>query len=182
MQTTFTTPSPTTLISGSYGSGSPYKRNSNNGYLQQPLVPGVIGGRSATAPSAISFEDAHLINMGSGPSPEDLLLLDPRFSNNSSTIRGNNSGSSTILPSSSNGSLIQFEDDDHNSHHGTITSNKDEAIRLGSHEDEDVEVELHHPTITTSSTVIDQVFSPDGDNEMAFPSESILVERNYHHF
>ncbi|KAI7857174.1 hypothetical protein BDC45DRAFT_566699 [Circinella umbellata] len=187
MQTTFTTPSPTTLISGSYGSGSPYKRNSNNGYLQQPLVPGVIGGRSATAPSAISFEDAHLINMGSGPSPEDLLLLDPRFSNNSSTIRGNdnnnnNNGSSIIFTSSSNGSLIKFEDDDLNSHHGTIISNKDETIRLDGNEDEDVE--LHHPTVrtTTSSTVIDQVFSPDGDNEMAFPSESILVERNYHHF
>ncbi|KAI9256468.1 hypothetical protein BDA99DRAFT_516465 [Phascolomyces articulosus] len=181
MQTTFTTPSPTALISGSYGSGSPYKRN---GYLQQPLVPGVTGGRPSTAPSAISFEDAQLISMGSGPSPEDLLSLDPRFSNNS-TVRGN--GSSIILPSSSNGSLIQFEDDDsmigNNSVHDTLSS-KDEAIRLGAEDDEEVDVTLHHPhEASPPSSVIDQqVFSPDGDNEMAYPSESIIIDRDQHHF
>ncbi|KAI9498022.1 hypothetical protein BDB00DRAFT_800701 [Zychaea mexicana] len=187
MQTTFPAPSPTTLISGSYGSGSSYKRNSNH-YLQQPLIPGNAAARST--PSAISFEDAHLINMGSGPSPEDLLNLDPRFSNSSNPIlraNGGNSSSSIMLPSSSNGSLIQF-DDDYNDGGGVVTtgsssshvgsrSSKEDVIRLGEEEDEELQHQQgQHPT------VIDQVFSPDGDNEMAYPSESILVERDHHHF
>lgn len=76
--------------------------------------------------------------MGSGPSPEDLLLLDSRF--NAANFR----------PTTMHGSsLIQFDDDE-----------------------QDIP-----PTHGEEEGVADQLFSPDGDNEVAHPSESILAEK-----
>ncbi|KAI9312209.1 hypothetical protein BX666DRAFT_1989627 [Dichotomocladium elegans] len=157
MQTTFTTPSPTNLISGSYGgSGSSvgYKRHS-----QPSLAP-------SWTPSAISFEDAHLISMGSGPSPEDLLTNDPRYAQQLSphqqrSIAATTPGSFAQLHHSS---LIYFDDADEYeaTRGGGIEQESVNSIRL----DDDGNGEL----------LMDHVFSPDGDNEMAYPSESILAE------
>lgn len=136
MQTVFPTPSPTGLSYGSSPAG--YKRLSSSAgahSLQQPFIPG--GHVARSSPSTISFEDAHLINMGSGPSPEDLLLLDPRF----------NAGSFRPTPMH-NSSLIQLDDDD----------------------------EIVPSTHGEEEGVADQLFSPDGDNEVAHPSESMLAE------
>lgn len=148
MQTTFTTPSPTTLLSGSYGSASPagYKRG-----LQQPIIPGNNG----TTPSSISFEDAHLISMGSGPSPEDLLT---HHQQQQQQTRGN-----MALHHSS---LIQFDEEEEVRLPATPSMQSSSSIRLEDDDDDD------------DPPVMDQqVFSPDGDNEMAHPSESIFAER-----
>lgn len=144
MQTTFTTPSPTTLLSGSYGSASPagYKRG-----LQQPIIPGNNG----TTPSSISFEDAHLISMGSGPSPEDLLTHHQQQQS-----RGN-------MPLH-HSSLIQFDEEEVRLP-VTPSMQSSSSIRLEDDDDDNLPV------------MDQQVFSPDGDNEMAHPSESIFAER-----
>ena len=91
--------------------------------------------------SSVSFEDAYLIHMGSGPSPE------PSMNNNTGT---NMYGSS----------LIQFDDEDDGK---IVQESEEDVIRL--EEDDDNE------SITQKD-----VYSPDGDNEVGYPSESIFGE------
>ncbi|KAI9248359.1 hypothetical protein EDC94DRAFT_625046 [Helicostylum pulchrum] len=83
--------------------------------------------------SSVSFEDAYLIHMGSGPSPEP------------------------SMNGLQHSSLIQFEEDMLN----------EDIIRLEDDES-DSEGEL--------SSEQKDVYSPDGDNEVAHPSESMFVE------
>lgn len=80
----------------------------------------------------MSFEDAYLIHMGSGPSPE------PSMHTN------------TMMEHSS---LIQFDDEDE------VKEEEEDIIRL---EEDDL--------------VQKDVYSPDGDNEVEYPSESIFGE------
>lgn len=84
--------------------------------------------------SSVSFEDAYLIHMGSGPSPEP------------------------SMNGLQHSSLIQFEED----------MLQEDIIRLedddGSESDDDLSPEQK------------DVYSPDGDNEVAHPSESMFVE------
>lgn len=149
MQTAFPTPSPTTLMGTSCGS-SPigYKRlSSSAGTHQSPqrLSSGTGGLIARSSPSTISFENAHLISIGSGPSPEDVHPFDHHQRYLHRTTTGMHESS-----------LIQFDDD-------VVVDNETtaDAIRL-SEDDQD--------------SVMDQVFSPDGDNEVAYPSESIFAE------
>lgn len=95
--------------------------------------------------SSVSFEDAYLIHMGSGPSPEP-------------SIHNNNSSNTVNMIHHS--SLIQFDDDDDK----VVHEAEEDIIRL---EDDD---DIDHSILQRD------VYSPDGDNEVAYPSESVFGE------
>lgn len=95
--------------------------------------------------SSVSFEDAYLIHMGSGPSPEPSM---------------HNNNSSNTVNMMQHSSLIQFDDDDDK----VVHEAEEDIIRL--EDDDDIE----------HSIVQRDVYSPDGDNEVAYPSESVFGE------
>lgn len=86
--------------------------------------------------SSVSFEDAYLIHMGSGPSPEPSM-------NHNQNNRMEHSA------------LIQFDDDED-------LKEEEDIIRL---EDDDLDDNPQK-----------DLYSPDGDNEVEYPSESIFGE------
>jgi hypothetical protein len=94
--------------------------------------------------SSVSFEDAYLINMGSGPSPEPLM---PGLTHQQPPPPSQDSHMQ-------NSSLIQFDDDD-----------------------SDIEEEA--TTAAHLEQIKSDVYSPDGDNEVAYPYESVFGE--FHH-
>ncbi|KAI8997738.1 hypothetical protein BDB01DRAFT_772246 [Pilobolus umbonatus] len=99
--------------------------------------------------SSVSFEDAYLINMGSGPSPEPSMH-----------------GFATVpVNYMQNSSLIQFEDEDE----GKAKESFDEdVIRLEQSDEErlDYEEKIEYEQ--------QEIYSPDGDNEVAHPYDSIF--------
>lgn len=119
--------------------------------------------------SSLSFEDAYLINMGSGPSPEPSM--------HGHTPQQQQPPPLQTLDSSS---LIQFDDDedeeDNSIHHlkGGI-----DVIRLeGDDEDADEHRDATKPSHAQQQQQ-SEVYSPDGDNEVEYPYESVY--ENLHH-
>lgn len=94
--------------------------------------------------SSLSFEDAYLINMGSGPSPEQLM---PGLTNQQQPLQDNHM---------QNSSLIQFDDDE-----------------------SDAEEETNNKRYTVHSK--DEQVKPDGDNEVAYPYDSVFGEFRHLH-
>jgi hypothetical protein len=98
--------------------------------------------------SSLSFEDAYLINMGSGPSPEPLM---PGLTHQQPPPPPQDNHMQ-------NSSLIQFDDDSDDEEE---TASKRSTVHL---EEEQVK------------SIASDVYSPDGDNEVAYPYESVFGE------
>lgn len=107
-----------------------------NGGVPSPSPSSVNNKSFLDKNSSVSFEDAYLIHMGSGPSPE------PSMHNHQNNMEQS--------------SLIKFDDDDNNDD----KEEEEDIIRL----EDDLDL------------VQKDVYSPDGDNEVEYPSESIFGE------
>lgn len=115
--------------------------------------------------SSLSFEDAYLINMGSGPSPEPSM--------HGHTPQQQQPPPLQALDSSS---LIQF-DDDEDEEQDSIHQLKGgiDVIRLEGDEDSTDDA-IKRPLAQQQQS---EVYSPDGDNEVEYPYESVY--ENLHH-
>lgn len=142
MQTSFS-PSSNSLNSSPAAASLKWLSSSANAAGVPSPSPSSMNNRSFLEKnSSVSFEDAYLIHMGSGPSPE------PSMNNNNMMQHS---------------SLIQFDDDDDNQI--LQPEAEEDIIRL--EEDSDNSSIDEHP-------IRNDVYSPDGDNEVAYPSDSIF--------
>lgn len=111
--------------------------------------------------SSLSFEDAYLINMGSGPSPEPSM--------HGHTPQQQQQPQQALDSSS----LIQFDDDDEDN----ISDLKGgiDVIRLEGDDDDDSsdEIKNSHSQHQQQRQQQSEVYSPDGDNEVEYPYESV---------
>ena len=92
--------------------------------------------------SSVSFEDAYLIHMGSGPSPEPSSQLGLTLVQNRHLEEEDDEIQTGVMQHSS---LIQFDDDD------DLSVQQMESNRM-------------------------EAYSPDGDNEVEYPYESVFGE------
>lgn len=108
--------------------------------------------------SSLSFEDAYLINMGSGPSPEPSMHGHTPQQQQQQALQRS--------------SLIQFDDDDDEEDSISGVKEGTDVIRLEGNDDNDDEVEESHSQISHQQQQ-SEVYSPDGDNEVEYPYESV---------
>jgi hypothetical protein len=143
MQTSFS-PSSTSMSNSSPAKWlSSSAKSANTQILPSPSLGSNISGKSfLDKNSSVSFEDAYLIHMGSGPSPEPPTNLQ-------------------------HSSLIQF---DNSSDDDLVVANK-----RGMEEEEDI-IKFEDNLEESNS----KVYSPDGDNEVGYPSESVYGDFNHH--
>lgn len=107
--------------------------------------------------SSLSFEDAYLINMGSGPSPEPSMHDHTPQQQQQQALQ--------------HSSLIQFDDyDDEDSINGVKEGI--DVIRLEGDDGNDDEIEELNSQINHQQQQ-SEVYSPDGDNEVEYPYESV---------
>lgn len=113
--------------------------------------------------SSLSFEDAYLINMGSGPSPE------PSMHGHTPQQQ-----QQTPLQALDSSSLIQFDDDEDDEDSIHQLKGGIDVIRLEGDEDADsVHDEIKRPHLQQQQQQSSEVYSPDGDNEVEYPYESV---------
>ncbi|KAG0166346.1 hypothetical protein DFQ30_007310 [Apophysomyces sp. BC1015] len=151
MQTSFT-PSPT-LKTPLANSPSGIKRLSSSAGAALSGSPMRL---SLNRNTSLSFEDAYLISMGGAPG------LDTMYDGRDYLTDG--AKRQDLVRDLERSSLIQFDGDDFDDE----IKKSDDAIRL---EDEDDDYDSTDVDIQG-----DQVFSPDGDNEVAYPAESIFSD------
>lgn len=152
MQTTSFTPSSTSMSSNSPAKWLSSSAKSANNLLFPSPSPGTKSFLDKN--SSVSFEDAYLIHMGSGPSPEPPTTLQ-------------------------HSSLIQFDnsDDDLLGSTSTNAQGKDKQEDIMKFEDEEEDDEQEEEERGGK-----KVYSPDGDNEVDQPSDSMFGDfRTTHH-
>ena len=139
--------------------------SSANGAINASPSPSTTNKSFLDRNSSLSFEDAYLINMGSGPSPE------PSMHGHTPQQQQQQQQQQALQRSS----LIQFDDDDDEDSISGVKEGVD-AIRLeGDDDNEDGEL---HSQISHQQQQ-SEVYSPDGDNEVEYPYESVYENINH---
>ncbi|KAG2183400.1 hypothetical protein INT43_006406 [Umbelopsis isabellina] len=125
---------------------------------------------SAERVPSLSFEDAYLINMGGGATGFETsgsmpgTGFTPPISTSYSSPKGDKESALQ------NSSLIRFDDDE-------LLNASLDLSEKDLNENDAVQVVAENPSRDLYNPILqgDQVFSPDGDNEVAYPSDSIIL-------
>ncbi|KAI8643803.1 hypothetical protein BD408DRAFT_384881 [Parasitella parasitica] len=127
--------------------------------------------------SSLSFEDAYLINMGSGPSPEP-------------SMHGHTPKQQQQPQALHDSSLIRFDDDDDDDDDNDNDNDDDsssgvkqgiDVIRLGDNDDDNHgDDDAERPRSSQLNQKQQEGYSPDGDNEVEYPYESVYENIHRH--
>ncbi|KAM3581275.1 hypothetical protein VKS41_006101 [Umbelopsis sp. WA50703] len=156
-------------------SSSPYNLMDNSPIGSKRMSSSAGNGSQQYRPGAervpsLSFEDAYLINMGGGATGFETsgsmpgTGFTPPISTSYSSPKGDKESALQ------NSSLIRFDDEELLNASMDLGENdvdEDDAVQVVA---ENSSRDLYNPVLQG-----DQVFSPDGDNEVAYPSESIIL-------
>lgn len=125
---------------------------------------------SAERVPSLSFEDAYLINMGGGATGFETTGSMPGTGFTPPTSTSYSSPKGDKESALQNSSLIRFDDDE-------LLNASMDLSEKDINEDDAVQVVAENPSRDMYNPILqgDQVFSPDGDNEVAYPSDSIIL-------